>query len=228
MSTLKIKNWDKWQTFRKDRGTPPWIKLHRNLMSNPEWAILTDSEKGQLVSIWIIAADKSGEIPDNPNIIRKVCILDETPNISKFIELGFIESNGSQHDNQMTTKCQQDDQPEQSRAEESREDKTLVTDVTKDCPHNEIIKIYHDKLPMLPQVKIWNDARKKLLRTRWKESENHQSLEFWNKYFSYVSKSMFLTCRNEKVTFTPNLEWLIKPTNFAKVIEGTYHNDKKY
>jgi len=53
---MKVKNWQRWQNYRKDRGTPPWIKVHRNLMTNQEWAELTDAEKGQLVSIWLIAA----------------------------------------------------------------------------------------------------------------------------------------------------------------------------
>jgi hypothetical protein len=72
---MMVADWDKWQTYRKDRGTPPWIKVHRNLMSNPEWALLSDKEKGQLVSIWIIAADKGGSIPANAKILMKICQL---------------------------------------------------------------------------------------------------------------------------------------------------------
>ena len=53
-------NWDKWQTYRKDRGQPPWIKIHRRLMRNPEWVSLTDAERGQLVSMWLLAADHDG------------------------------------------------------------------------------------------------------------------------------------------------------------------------
>ena len=46
---MKVSGWAKWQTFRTDRGTPPWIKVHRNLFSNPEWVSLSDAERGQLV-----------------------------------------------------------------------------------------------------------------------------------------------------------------------------------
>ena len=88
---LRIKNWSLWQTYRKDRGTPPWIKIYRNLLSNPEWVSLTDSEKGQLTSIWILAADKGGAIPDDPVVIQKMCMLDTAPNINKFIDLGFVD-----------------------------------------------------------------------------------------------------------------------------------------
>lgn len=117
---MKISNWEEWQSFRKDRGAPPWIKLHRNLLTNKKWAILSDSEKGQLVSLWIIAGDSNGEIPDDPAILRKICQLDQAPNISKFIELGLLTPTCQPNDNQMTTTCQPNDAPEQSRAEESR------------------------------------------------------------------------------------------------------------
>jgi len=116
---MKIKNWDKWQTYRSDRNTPPWIKVHRNLFSNPEWFKLTDSEKGQLVSIWVLAADKSGEIPDDITIIQRMCGLENEPNISKFIELEFIcgsvTPDGSQSDAKVT---------HQTRLDKTRQDKT--------------------------------------------------------------------------------------------------------
>ena len=74
----------------RHRGTPPWIKVYRNLLSNPEWVGLTDAEKGQLVSIWILAADKGGVVPDNPSVIQKMCMLDSPPDLDKFGALGFL------------------------------------------------------------------------------------------------------------------------------------------
>ncbi len=122
---MKIKNWDKWQTYRSDRNTPPWIKVHRNLFSNPEWFELTDTEKGQLVSIWILAADKSGEIPDNSTIIQRMCGLQNKPNINKFIELGFIDgtltSDGCQGDATVTHQTRLDKtRPEEIRLERDK------------------------------------------------------------------------------------------------------------
>jgi hypothetical protein len=120
---MKISNWDTWQTFRKDRGTPPWIKVYRNLLSNEQWVELTDSEKGQLVSIWILAADKDGTIPDSPKMIQRMAMLDTLPNLSKFIELGFLTTTCQPHDNQEIKPCPQHDAPEESRVEESRVEK---------------------------------------------------------------------------------------------------------
>jgi hypothetical protein len=88
---MRVTNWNKWQSYRKDRGTPPWIKVYRNLLSNSEWAILTDAEKGQIISIWILAADKSGIIPDDARLIQKMCMLDEAPDLNKFKDLGFLD-----------------------------------------------------------------------------------------------------------------------------------------
>ena len=90
MKTITVNNWEKWQTYRKDRGTPPWIKVHRNLFSNQEWAALSDAEKGHLVSIWILAADKSGLIPADPKTLKKLCMLDIEPDLKKFSDLGFV------------------------------------------------------------------------------------------------------------------------------------------
>lgn len=126
---MKISNWDTWQSYRSDRGAPPWIKVHRNLMSNPEWAVLSDAEKGQLISIWIVAADKSGEVPDDSRILQKICQLDKQPNISKFKDLGFIDDDALQDDANLTSDGSQDDAPDKIRAEEKRVDKSRVEEI---------------------------------------------------------------------------------------------------
>jgi hypothetical protein len=127
---LRIVNWEKWQTYRNDRGAPSWIKVHRNLMSNNEWAILTDAEKGQILSIWIIAADKEGQITSNPKIIKKICQLDEEPNINKFIDLKFLVAEEDQDGYQSVTKWLpgggQSDAPDKIREEKRRGDKRRV------------------------------------------------------------------------------------------------------
>lgn len=119
---MKVRNWDKWQTFRKDRGAPPWIKVHRNLHSNQDWAQLSDAEKGQLISMWLLAADKNGELPDDAQMIQKMCMLDTPPNLNKFIELGFMLSHGCHLGASVAPDGRQDDAPEQSRGEQRRGD----------------------------------------------------------------------------------------------------------
>lgn len=100
-------------------------------------------------------------------------------------------------------------------------------DAPTDCPHKEIIALYHEILPMCPKVEVWNKTRAGYLRQRWKESP---SLEEWRAYFEHVSQSKFLTGRvngsKERPPFVASLEWLIRPENFANVIEGKYHRGK--
>lgn len=90
------------------------------------------------------------------------------------------------------------------------------------CPHKEIIELYHEILPELSQVKEWTEERQKFLRTRWKEKNQRQSLEWWKNFFQDVKNSDYLTGKVNG--FKADLEWLIRPKNFLKVLEGRYLN----
>lgn len=122
---MKICNWEEWQSYRNDRGAPPWIKVHRSLMTNKKWAMLTDAEKGQLVSMWIAAADENGELPDDPMVIKKICQLDDIPNLSKFNKLGLIEWSPPQLDANLTPNRRQHDAPEERRVDQNRVDNNI-------------------------------------------------------------------------------------------------------
>ena len=94
------------------------------------------------------------------------------------------------------------------------------------CPHQEIIDLYHEVLPMCPRVRIWNDKQQALLRSRWKEDPTRQSPEWWRKFFRFVAKSAFLTGgvdNRRDAPFVADLEWLVRPSNMAKIANGKYH-----
>lgn len=90
------------------------------------------------------------------------------------------------------------------------------------CPHEDILKLYHEILPIMPAVKIWTEKRQALLKARWSEDEKRQNLEYWERLFKYILKSDFLCMRTG--TFQCSLEWILKSTNFVKIIEGNYEN----
>jgi len=90
------------------------------------------------------------------------------------------------------------------------------------CPHKDIVAIYHEVLPELRAVKVWNSTREKRLRARWREDKARQSLDWWRKYFESVRASDFLMGR--KTDWAADFDWLICPTNMAKVLEGRYHD----
>ncbi len=94
------------------------------------------------------------------------------------------------------------------------------------CPHQEILKLWAEKLPSLPQPREWTDSRAQLLKTRWREKKNRQNLEWWSRFFEYLSTSDFLMGRQStpgRKAFELTLPWLLKQENFVKCIEGNYH-----
>jgi len=103
---------------------------------------------------------------------------------------------------------------------------------TPDCPHQAIVDLYHESLPFLPRVEVWNDLRQGFLRQRWREVCADQKytvaegVEWFRDFFQIVGKSQFLTGKSKPKPgdrpFLADLEWLIRPSNFVKVIEGKY------
>ena len=90
-----------------------------------------------------------------------------------------------------------------------------------DCPHEKIVALYHEHLPALPSVKTWNEGRRKLLATRWREDEKRQNLEFWERFFKYVAKIPILMGDNDR-GWQADLEWMLNTKKFTKIIEGGY------
>lgn len=114
--------------------------------------------------------------------------------------------------------------PEEQKITEA---KASVVRKADHCPQAEIVALYHDILPSLARVRDWTASRQGYLRKRWAESEERQSLDWWRGYFEYVSKSDFLMGRKPGrggEPFECDLEWLVRPKNFVKVIEGKYEN----
>jgi hypothetical protein len=78
-----------------------------------------------------------------------------------------------------------------------------------------------------------------LLKTRWAEVEDdifkekgsvseEDILDWWRRFFGYIGKSKFLTGKTftkDRRPFMADLEWIVRPTNFAKIIEQKYHGE---
>lgn len=124
------------------------------------------------------------------------------------------------HESSSTCESRGDSPPEESEViEKTKKPKQA------DCPHEEIIDLYHEALPNNPHIAKWTPNRKKNLQARWKDEPD---LEAWRKFFKYVSKSDFLTGKINspgRRPFFATLDWLIKQDNYTKVIEGRYHGN---
>ena len=66
ISTTRIKNWKEFQHF-KDRS-PPWIKLHKNILDNRDIGVLSDKAFRVLVLIWLLASEDKQKIGSLPSV----------------------------------------------------------------------------------------------------------------------------------------------------------------
>ena len=94
-------------------------------------------------------------------------------------------------------------------------------------PYDEIVKMYHEKLPMLPTVVKLTEKRKKQIKVLWNaKNDGLPELRQWENFFIHVSKSRFLTGKTDngvRRPFIANLEWITNYNNFIKISEDHYH-----
>lgn len=146
-----------------------------------------------------------------------------------------------QNNNQKTNEKQTKNKPETNEQQqynkgnkENKENKgnnsyvDIDKPMTKVCPHQKIIALYHKILPELTNVVTWTKQRQGYLKTRWSEDISRQNSSYWTNLFYKIKESDFLMGRVN--SFKADLEWIVRPTNFVKIIEGKYDNkvnDKK-
>ena len=84
----------------------------------------------------------------------------------------------------------------------------------------EVSEEFNSVCVTLPKVKNMNDQRRKSIKARIKEYGRDQVSEVFRK----AAESDFLSGRNKEWT-NCSFDWLMKPSNFVKVLEGNYDND---
>ncbi len=109
--------------------------------------------------------------------------------------------------------------------------RVVLKSVKPPCPHEAIKDLYHEILPELPMCRMLTEPRKGYINQRW-NSKPGPDIGKWRTYFEYVRESDFLMGRSAgsggRPPFVATLEWLTRPSNFAKVIEGLYHKAARH
>jgi len=105
------------------------------------------------------------------------------------------------------------------------------------CPAEKLVEVFHEACPALPRVMALNDTRRKHLTARWREvdadaklTSAEDGIEIFRAVFAGVNKSDFLCGRTQQRggrTWQASFDWLIQPTNFLKVCEGHYENERR-
>lgn len=101
------------------------------------------------------------------------------------------------------------------------------------CPHQAIVDLYHELLPELSRIKVWDKERQTNMQARWRDrwkagkyASQQEGLAYWTRFFEYVRDRCpwlmgQVSDRNGKA-FRADLGWMILPRNFKKIIEGRY------
>lgn len=225
---MRIKNWAKHQHY-KDRN-PPWIKLYKEILDDPDWHELSGDDAKSLIMLWLIASESNdGELPAIKKLSFRLRI-----NESQANQLLARLSNWLVHDaSNVLAKDYQDAIPEtETETEKEREKETeKETDLRKPersaVPYSEIVDLYHQKLPMLAQVYKMTTLRKNKVKLLW--HEELQSLNAWENYFDFISQSAFLTGKTigkDGRAFIADFDFIVNQTNFVKIAEEKYHGKK--
>jgi hypothetical protein len=230
---MQIKNWKKFQHF-KDRK-PPWVKLYRDLLDDIDWFELDPKAAKVLVMLWLIASEDDGNIPTAKQLAFRLRMSEKETEVCISKLSHWLE----QGDSDVISTQYQDDAPETERETEKEIETECISPPSgglPNCDHEKVIALYHQHLPTLRRVEVWNETRKGYLRQRWREVADELSktktvkasdiLDWFTEFFVHIGTSKFLTGRvNSKDgrPFLADLEWILKPSNFAKIIEGKYH-----
>lgn len=73
-----IKDFSRFQHF-KDR-TPPWVKLYRDILDDPDWHALQPEAAKVLVMLWVIASEdetKKGLLPEDKKLAFRLRITEK-------------------------------------------------------------------------------------------------------------------------------------------------------
>jgi len=90
-------------------------------------------------------------------------------------------------------------------------------------PVSEIVTLFNESFPELPQVQKISDGRRKAIRQRWLQNPEMQTLQSWERFFKYVRRSDFLMGRSKNPWSGFCFDWMFNPSNFNKIYEGNYH-----
>jgi len=103
---MRVKDWKKFQHF-KDRR-PPWIKLYRDILDDPDWHSLDPFDAKVLVMVWLVASEYDGELP----CIRKLAFRLRLPEDKIISTISRLSHWITQDDIPEISRRYQDDAPE--------------------------------------------------------------------------------------------------------------------
>lgn len=159
--TYRIRNWNKFQHYTK--RNPPWLKLHRTLLDDPDYHALAPEPAKYLPLVWLIAAEKDGELPASELLAFRLRVSVEK--VRSFLKAweAWLSVEGEQGASEVLAECLQDATSE-SEAKQSRAD---ITSGKPDPVHVEVIGYLNEKAGT--NFRPGSKATQKLIKARLAE-----------------------------------------------------------
>lgn len=129
-----------------------------------------------------------------------------------------------------------DEEPKQIKAEENKreekrtEEKRKEQKIEIEYPYQDIMRLWNEICGVvLPKLKALNDSRRNKIRVRLNEAKcktPDEMTQWARELFTTCAGSRFL-CGENNHQWTATFDWLFSnPTNWVKVMEGNYSNDR--
>lgn len=110
----RVKGWENFQHYKNRR--PPWIRLYRDILEDPDFHELDGDDFKALVMIWLIASEDPnlvGELPDSKKLAFRLRITEKKLTaLLKRLDHWILSD-----DSDMLADCQQDAIPDQRERE---------------------------------------------------------------------------------------------------------------
>lgn len=113
---------------------------------------------------------------------------------------------------------------ESARSETSLSDSEFLEDMeyaeVKQCPYQAIQNMFNRICISYPRVRGIDGKRRQLVSGRW---TSYPDLEVFRQVFENAENSSFMKGQGRN-GWTADFDWMMKPSNFQKVLEGNYND----
>lgn len=169
---------------------------------------------------------------DDADAVNKINGLDSRPSDGQPLPIGFT-SDGQRSEAKAKAELKQgSSKPTVSQTLVVAADAATPRYRVPNCPNEDLVALYHEHLPALPAVEVFNVGRKRSLAARWREVcadgkfDRAAGIEWFAWFFARVGKSDFLMGRQAGRSgrvWAADFDFLLTPAKFARVVEGRYH-----
>jgi len=224
---LCIPNWDDLQHY-KDRS-PPWIKLHNELLEDYEFESLQDASKAHLLCIWLLASRTGNKIKaDSRWIARKIGANTEV-NLTELIEAGFLVLNqplpsmGQDASNMLQGMEQSaclEGEERRAEGEENIASAPVDRKRSQPVPYQQIADSYNEHLgETFGKVRsVKGDTKKKIIKKFWEMTGSDiNKVQHYFYFFSFnaTDHQKGVNDRNWKADF----EFICRPSTVDKQLD---------